>query len=115
MSLRVTNDTSGSHVAERSGEAGEPTDAELEGTRQLIFETFVRHAEASAFGQRHQGVLVHELEDRVRQAPKWYEALRTGSRTKRVGPVSAQNVADDLQGITKEFIERLNAKEAESV
>ncbi|AXH37516.1 ParA family protein (plasmid) [Humibacter sp. BT305] len=87
---------------------------EVEDARERVFASFVRHAEATANSARDKGLLVHELDAKVQRGPKWYERLRTGEPIERVGPASAKSVADDLQAVTKEFIERLTAMEQQS-
>lgn len=89
-------------------------DAEAQAlTRSLVFESYVSHSEAVAYNARSNGKLVHEIESAVRTAPKWYELLRAGKKGESVGPASASSVAESLQAVTGEIIERLNAKRAE--
>lgn len=92
-------------VVERLGGAG------AEG---MVFSQYLRHAEATANSARDKGLLVHELDSKVRSSPKWYDRLKKGEPYMRVGPASAGSVADSLQAITAELIERIAAKEAEA-
>jgi chromosome partitioning protein len=84
----------------------------LGGADHLIFPPFVRHSGGTAESSRDVGLLVHELEDRVRKAPKWYEQLRQGKPVERTGPASATDVAGDLQDITTELVNRIIENEA---
>lgn len=81
----------------------------------IIFESYVRHAEAVALKARTKGLLVHELDDQVRAAPKWYEQLRNrgedGMPTTAL-PKSAEPVADSLQYIANELASRITEREA---
>lgn len=83
----------------------------------IIFQNFISHSEATAKMARDKGLLVHELDDKVRAAPKWYEALKRGEKIESPGPASAQSVADSLQAVTQElvarFTERAQAAEEE--
>jgi chromosome partitioning protein len=101
---RVRADFAAKVVADLGGEAA----------RGVVFENYVRHAEATAASARDKGLLVHELDDKVRNSPKWYERLKKGEAIESPGPQSAQSVADSLQAVTSEMIERLMAKEAEA-
>lgn len=84
----------------------------LGGEAQLIFPAYVRHSGGTAESSRSSGLLVHELEDQVRKAPKWYEQLRQGKPVQRSGPASATDVAGDLQEITTELVNRIIESEA---
>lgn len=75
----------------------------------IVFENFISHAEATAKSARDKGLLVHELDDKVRTAPKWYESLRRGEKIASPGPASAQSVADSLQAVTQELVARFTA------
>lgn len=76
-----------------------------------IFKSTIRHSEATAQASREQGVLVHELDEQVRNGPKWWELRRAGS-DERLGPRSATSVADDLQAVAEEIVARVMEKEA---
>jgi len=82
----------------------------------LIFNSYVRHSERVPYETRKRGLLAHELNDKVKAEPKWYERLRAGiaGQEDQKGPVSAETVASSLQEIAAEFRERLAAKEAEA-
>nr|AAR27481.1 putative plasmid partition protein ParA [Leifsonia xyli subsp. cynodontis] len=90
--------------------AGDEMRAEIEG---LVFDSFLRHSEATAKKARGSGLLVHELDDRVKAAPKFWEQLKAGIKPQSAGPASAEGVADDLQAIAAELVARIQAKESE--
>ncbi|MFJ8896824.1 ParA family protein [Leifsonia sp. NPDC102414] len=92
-------------------DADEEIRTQIEG---LVFESFLRHSEATAKRARGRGLLVHELDDQVKAAPKFWEQLKAGIKPQSVGPASAEGVADDLQAIAAEVVARIQAKEAES-
>jgi chromosome partitioning protein len=77
----------------------------------LVFTTFLRHSEATAKKARGSGLLVHELDNQVKAAPKFWEQLRAGLKPQSVGPASAEGVADDLQEIAAEVVRRIQEKE----
>lgn len=80
--------------------------------RQFVFKSFVTHAEATAREAREQGLLVHELEKKVRSGPKWYDRIKAGTANQEsAGPRSATSVAESMQNVTEELIERLTAAE----
>ena len=81
--------------------------------RSLIFESYITHAEATARGAREKGLLVHELDQKVRSGPNWLEARIKGTPYESAGPRSARAVADSLQAVTTELIDRLSKKESE--
>ncbi len=85
------------------------------GSTDAIFDKTVRHSEATAAATRERGgLLVHELDDVVRNGPKWYEVLRGGeAQAQALAPQSSTSVADDLVGITEEVVRRMTAAEAE--
>lgn len=81
------------------------------GNADVLFKGMVRHAEAPAQAARDRGVLVHELEEQVKAAPKWYEVLNGTAEAGLSQPRSAVNVAEDLYQITYELVARLEAAE----
>ncbi|MDO1481529.1 ParA family protein [Rhodococcus ruber] len=83
------------------------------GSTDAIFDKTVRHSEATAAATRERGLLVHELDDVVRNGPKWYEVLRGEAQAQALAPQSSTSVADDLVGITEEVVRRMTAAEAE--
>ena len=84
------------------------------GAEGMVFKSYIRHAEATANSARAKGLLVHELDSKVRMSPKWYERLKKGLPQERVGPASAGTVADSLQAVTEELIQRIMLKESEA-
>ena len=81
------------------------------GTDDVLFNGMVRHAEAPAQAARDRGVLVHELEEQVKAAPKWYEVLKGTAEAGQSQPRSAASVAEDLYQIAHELVARLEAAE----
>ena len=81
----------------------------------LVFRSFLRHSEATAKKARGRGLLVHELDDQVKAAPKFWEQLKAGIKPESAGPASAEGVADDLQAITAELVARIQEKETTQV
>jgi len=84
--------------------------AEL-GSEDLVFTSTIRHAEATAQATRRRGVLVHELEQQVRQAPAWWQLRRGMADTGAPRMRSAISVADDFEALTREVVERIEAGE----
>ncbi|WP_458117309.1 ParA family protein [Arthrobacter sp. D2-10] len=84
------------------------------GSGAPIFNTSIRHAEASAQESRERGLLAFELEEAVLAAPKWWE-IRRGS-TPHDGPRSrsAVGVAEDFQALGEEIVARITQSETES-
>ncbi|MDT0235246.1 ParA family protein [Curtobacterium sp. BRB10] len=78
-----------------------------------VFESTIRHSEATAQATRETGQLVHELDDQVSRAPKWYQIRRGEATAPDFAPRSATNVADDLQAVTEELVARLASAESE--
>lgn len=76
----------------------------------IVFQNFISHSEATAKKARDRGLLVHELDDAVRAAPKWYELVKKGQKVESPGPASAQSVADSLQAVTQELVARFTAR-----
>jgi chromosome partitioning protein len=85
--------------------------AETLGRADIVFTTSIRHSSAVAQEIRDRRVLVHELDEVVRQGPEWWQVRRGEASAAQVGPRSATSVADDLQALTSEIIARLTAKE----
>lgn len=71
------------------------------GTDNVLFNGMVRYAEATAQAARDRGVLVHELEEQVKAAPKWYEVLKGTAEASQSQPRSAANLALDANDALK--------------
>lgn len=84
------------------------------GSGEIVFERTVRHAEATALATRERGLLVHELDDFVRNGPKWYEVVRGEAAAQALAPRSSTSVADDLVGVTEELVHRITEAETAS-
>jgi chromosome partitioning protein len=82
------------------------------GSAEITFSQTVRHSEATAQAARERGVLVYELDEHVRQAPKWYEVRAGRAKAESLTPQSASSVADDLQAVTRELVDRITVAEA---
>ncbi len=102
---RVRGDWADSVVSDLGGEPA----------KGIVFENYIRHAEGVAKSARDKGMLVHELDEFVQSAPKWYDQLKKGERAEPSGPQSAGTVADSLVAVTQEFITRLTEKEEEEM
>lgn len=84
---------------------------DLFGRDDVMLEGSIRHSEATAQATRERGVLVAELDEFVRNGPKWFEIRRGDASAADAGPRSAGSVADDLQAITQEVVARFVAAE----
>lgn len=80
------------------------------GDSSLLFDSIVRHAEASADDAREKGRLVHELAEVMHSAEPFYMALRDGRRPDRVAG-SAPALAEDYLLLTDELLRRIAAAE----
>ncbi|NKR28862.1 AAA family ATPase [Rhodococcus hoagii] len=85
------------------------------GSADVVFDKTVRHSEATAQATRERGLLVHELDEFVRNGPKWYEVLRGDAEAQNLAPRSSTSVADDLLGVTEEVVRRITEAETEEV
>lgn len=83
------------------------------GSIDVVFDKTVRHSEATAQATRERGLLVHELDEFVRNGPKWYEVLRGDAEAQNLAPQSSASVADDLVGVAEELVRRITAAETE--
>lgn len=79
------------------------------GDDTLVFESDIRHLLAPARDSRGRGQLVHEYEDAVLAAPRFYEA---GGREERLAG-SAPGLASDYQRLTAELLTRMQAAPVE--
>lgn len=78
-----------------------------------VFESFIRHAEAVGVAARDNGLLVHELELKIRENPKFWE-IRAGKADKAtVVPATAKKVAGDIEALLKEIFSRAKSKRIE--
>lgn len=82
----------------------------LAGEERILAAT-VRHSEATAQAAREKGLLVHELDEQVRQAPAWWKIRRGEASSESAGPRTAASVADDLQAVAKEIVDRITSAE----
>ena len=85
------------------------------GAPGLVFDSFVPAAEGAGTGSREVGLLVHELEEKVKKAPHYFERIRKGIKGENPGPASAGSVAEGLQAVTAELVAKLAEKEAANV
>lgn len=85
--------------------------AELFGNDKVVLESTVRHSEATAQAARERGLLVAELDEFVRNGPTWFEIRRGDAQAVALAPRTASSVADDLQAVTQEIVERFTAAE----
>ena len=84
--------------------------AVLGGTAPLI-STVVRSSDAVARECRAQGILAHELAERLEGVEPFWRALRDGHTPQRV-PGSAPALADDYVHVTEQVLRRLDELEA---
>lgn len=73
--------------------------------------TSIRHVEAAAQETRDRGLLVHELEEAVLSAPKWWELRRSGTGHDGPRARSASGLAEDFQALGEEIVARITAGE----
>ena len=76
-----------------------------------IFAATIRHSEATAQAARERGLLVHELDQQNRKGPTWWQLRRGEGGSGVTGPRTAGSVADDLQGLATEIVNRITAAE----
>ena len=84
----------------------------LLGDDALLFGTTIRASEAVAREGRDQGLLVHELAEKVEGQEPFWKALRDGKPSERL-PGSAPALAGDYVLATDEIIKRINELEDE--
>ena len=84
----------------------------LLGDDALLFGTTIRASEAVAREGRDQGLLVHELAEKVEGQEPFWKALRDGEPSERL-PGSAPALAGDYVLATDEIIKRINELEDE--
>lgn len=94
-------------------DAGADITAALGGVAPL-FDSVIRHSQASALAARSKGVLIHELAETVDNAPPFWKALRDGVRPARV-PGSAPALAEDYTLLVDEMLKRIVAMEESDV
>lgn len=92
------------------GDAIADITAVLGGTAPLL-STVVRSSDAVARECRAEGILAHELAERLEGVEPFWKALRDGHRPQRV-PGSAPALADDYVHVTEQVLHRLSKLEA---
>ena len=103
----------GSTTAATRVRAGAEADIRaLLGDDALLFGTTIRASEAVAREGRDQGLLVHELAEKVEGQEPFWKALRDGKPSARL-PGSAPALAGDYVLATDEIIKRINELEDE--
>ncbi|MGI8418005.1 MAG: ParA family protein [Nakamurella sp.] len=85
--------------------------AEALAGEERILTASVRHSEATAQAAREKGLLVHELDEQVRASPAWWKIRRGEATSEAAGPRTAGSVADDLQALSKEIVDRITVAE----
>lgn len=75
-----------------------------------MFESVIRHSESAAVDAREQGILAHELAEKVDAAEPYWKALREGRVPTRV-PGSAPALAEDYVLFTQEVLTRIATNE----
>ncbi|MGE3449608.1 MAG: ParA family protein [Microbacteriaceae bacterium] len=96
-------------------EARHRIEGEGENATGDVFTSTVRHSEATAQASRERGLLVHEIDEKLSEAPKWYQVLGGEAAAASFAPRTATSVADDLQAVAEELVARLTAAEAATV
>jgi chromosome partitioning protein len=92
-------------------EARHRIEGEGENASGDVFTATIRHSEATAQAARERGLLVHELDDKLAESPKWYQVLKGEAAAASFAPPSATSVADDFQAVTEELVARLATAE----
>lgn len=83
----------------------------------VVFDTVIRHVEATAVEARYANKLVHELAKEVEDAEPYYEAIKAGNKPVSL-PSSAPRLAGDYMLLTQEILSALTevfTDEAEAV
>lgn len=84
---------------------------EIVGSKDLLFDASVRHSVSVAQQSRRYGKLVHELDEFSKEQPAWWKVLSGEAPAVERVTRSASNVADDIQALTEELVQRLMARE----
>ena len=92
-------------------EARHRIEGEGENATGDVFTATIRHSEATAQAARERGLLVHELDDKLAESPKWYQVLKGEAAAASFAPPTATSVADDFQAVTEELVARLATAE----
>ncbi|WP_454111195.1 ParA family protein [Leifsonia shinshuensis] len=82
-------------------------------TEGIVFDRTIRHSEETGTQSRKAGLLVHELEGRKKDQPAWWAVRRGEARATDLIAGAVGSVAEDLQMIGTELIERIATAEAE--
>lgn len=80
------------------------------GADDVVFDSVVRHSEATAHAARERGLLAHELESEARKGPAWWQ-IRRGEAAATGAPRTASGVAEDYQNLAGEIVARITAAE----
>jgi len=106
-------------LVRKSAEKGARTRiSEIFGTEDgVIFEHTIRHSETVASQVRRLGLLAYELDERGKAEAKegvtWWKIRRGDIAKRELSSKTAGSVADDLQGLAQEIIDRIAAAETE--
>lgn len=71
-----------------------------------MFATTVRYAERTARDARERGLLAHELEIAAAEQPAWWQSIRDGDTSPRIGRTAA-SVAADYRELAAELLQAL--------
>jgi cellulose biosynthesis protein BcsQ len=76
-----------------------------------LFDTVIRHVEATATKARNSGRLVHELEQAAKDQEPWYKRLKNETTDESEGRIgqSVHGLAADYQSLASELVARLAA------
>lgn len=109
----VLTDVSAGSSAIRRDARDEVT--KLFGHADVLFDTTIRHSEATAAAARKRGLVAHELEEKAKDGPAWWQIRRGEAVRAAMIPMTASVVAADMQALTQEVIDRLTkAQEREA-
>lgn len=84
------------------------------GTAAPLLTATIRSSDAVARTTRDEGILVHELAERVEGAEPFWRALRNGETPQRA-PGTAPALADDYVRLTEEILKRMAELETQEV
>ncbi|MFF2123450.1 ParA family protein [Kitasatospora sp. NPDC058184] len=109
--LGVVLFATGSNATQLQKRAREAVAQEL-GTADLLFETFIRHAEAVGADTRRHGKLVHELEMAAASNPKFWDLRAGRAAGGTVISTTSASVAEDYANLAREILTRAAEQDA---
>lgn len=79
-----------------------------------LFDTVIRHSEATARAVRDEGVLAHEMAEKVEGAEPFWKSLRDGGAVAHL-PGSAPALAADYVRVVEQMLQRINELEVAEI